>query len=49
MLAFLLVDTLQEGLELAGEAAIAFQGQALVWFAAAIALLNAHRGGPTTG
>jgi len=40
MLAFLLVDTLQEGLELAGEAAIAFQGQALVWFAAAIACLT---------
>ncbi len=39
MLAFLLVDTLQEGLELAGEAATAFQGQALVWFSAAIACL----------
>lgn len=39
MLAFLLVDTLQEGLELAGEAATAFQGQALVWFSAVIACL----------
>ncbi|MBW4485667.1 MAG: metal transporter [Tildeniella torsiva UHER 1998/13D] len=39
MLAFLLVDTLQEGLELAGKAAIAFQGQALVWFAATVACL----------
>ncbi|MBE9135646.1 metal transporter [Nodosilinea sp. LEGE 07088] len=39
MLAFLLVDTLQEGLELATEAAIAFQGQALVWLAATVAFL----------
>lgn len=39
MLAFLLVDTMQEGLELAGKAAIAFQGQALVWFAATVACL----------
>lgn len=40
MLAFLLVDTLQEGLELAAEAAISFQGQALVWFAATVACLS---------
>ncbi len=40
MLAFLLVDTMQEGLELAGNAAIAFQGQALVWFAATVACLT---------
>lgn len=39
MLAFLLIDTLQEGLELAGDAAIAFQGQALVWFSAGVACL----------
>ena len=40
MLAFLLIDTLQEGLELAGDAAIAFQGQALVWFSAGVACLT---------
>lgn len=40
MLAFLLVDTLQEGLELAAKAAIAFQGQALVWLSATVAFLT---------
>jgi zinc transporter, ZIP family len=40
MLAFLLVDTLQEGLELAAGVAIAFQGQALVWFAAIVSFLS---------
>jgi len=54
MLAFLLVDTLQEGLELAGKAAIAFQGQALVWFAATVAALalfavGRRRGKPPEG
>lgn len=54
MLAFLLVDTLQEGLELAGKAAIAFQGQALVWFAATVACLTLfavgrRRGKPPEG
>ena len=39
MLAFLFVDTLQEGLELAVAAAPAFQASALVWFAAGLAFL----------
>jgi zinc transporter ZupT len=54
MLAFLLVDTIQEGLELAAKAAIAFQGQALVWFAAIVACLalfavGRRRGKPPEG
>lgn len=36
LLAFLLVDTLAEGLEFAGEAAPQFQGSALVWLPAAL-------------
>lgn len=40
MLAFLLVDTLQEGLDLAVGAAPAFQAGALVWFAAGMAFLT---------
>lgn len=39
LLAFLLVDTLQEGLELASRAAAAFQASTLVWLAAGIAFL----------
>ena len=39
LLAFLLVDTLQEGFELATGAAGAFQGSALVWFAAIASFL----------
>ncbi|MEX2541356.1 MAG: hypothetical protein WD314_06085, partial [Trueperaceae bacterium] len=39
LLAFLLIDTLQEGLELASGAAGAFQGSALVWLAAITAFL----------
>lgn len=39
LLAFLLVDTLAEGLELAGEAAAAFQGPVLVLLPAAITFL----------
>jgi ZIP family zinc transporter len=39
LLAFLLIDTLQEGLELAAGAAGAFQGSALVWLAAISAFL----------
>jgi len=39
LLAFLLIDTLQEGLALAAGAAGAFQGGALVWLAAAVAFL----------
>lgn len=39
LLAFLLVDTLQEGLELAAGAAGAFQGGLLVWLSAALAFL----------
>src|SRR5690606_28093984 len=39
LLAFLLVDTLQEGLALAAGAAGAFQGGTLVWLAAAVSFL----------
>ncbi len=39
LLAFLLVDTLGEGLELAAGAAAAFQGEALVWLSAAMSFL----------
>jgi zinc transporter ZupT len=39
LLAFLLVDTFQEGLELGSQAIGAFQGEALVWFGSAIAFL----------
>lgn len=39
LLAFLLVDTLDEGLELAARAAGLFQGPALVWLAGALAFL----------
>src|SRR3546814_1560609 len=37
LLGFLLVDTLEEALELAAEAAPGFQGSALVWLVAALA------------
>ncbi|PSB06860.1 metal transporter [Pleurocapsa sp. CCALA 161] len=40
MLAFLLVDTLEEGLELANSAANAFAGSILVWAIAAISFLT---------
>src|SRR5690606_37753091 len=40
LLAFLLVDTVLEGLELAAGAAGAFQGGAMVWLAAALAFLG---------
>jgi hypothetical protein len=40
LLAFLLVDTLSEGLELAREAASAFQGDVAVWLAAALTFLG---------
>jgi hypothetical protein len=40
LLAFLLVDTLQEGLELAATAAGAFQASALVWLAALLSFLT---------
>lgn len=39
LLAFLLIDTLQEGLELAAGAAAAFQAGAMVWFAAILSFL----------
>jgi zinc transporter ZupT len=39
LLAFLLVDTLAEGLEFAGEAAAQFHGAALVWLPAALTFL----------
>lgn len=39
LLAFLLIDTLQEGFELAAGAAGAFQGSALVWLAALLSFL----------
>ncbi|HIK14361.1 MAG TPA: metal transporter [Leptolyngbyaceae cyanobacterium M33_DOE_097] len=40
MLAFLLIDTLEEGLELAGTAATAFSGNALVWLAMVASFLT---------
>jgi len=40
LLAFLLVDTLTEGLKLAGDAASAFQGDVAVWLAAALTFLG---------
>ena len=40
LLAFLLVDTLSEGLELARDAASAFQGDMAVWMAAALTFLG---------
>ena len=40
LLAFLLVDTLTEGLQLAGSAARAFQGDVAVWLAAALTFLG---------
>ena len=40
LLAFLLVDTLAEGLELAHEAASAFQGDVAVWLASALTFLG---------
>lgn len=53
LLAFLLVDTLQEGLELAAGAAGAFQADALVWLAAGLAflllLVAGRRGGTPEG
>jgi ZIP family zinc transporter len=52
LLAFLFVDTLQEALEMAGEAAAAFQGHAMVLLAGAAAFLilfaiGRRRGTPT--
>lgn len=52
LLAFLLVDTLEEGLELAGRAASIFQGQMLVWmaglftFLALVVIGRRHRAPP---
>jgi hypothetical protein len=40
LLAFLLVDTLSEGIALAGEAASAYQGDVSVWLAAALTFLG---------
>ncbi|NKB48748.1 MAG: metal transporter [Alphaproteobacteria bacterium] len=40
LLAFLMVDTILEGLELAAEAASAFQGDVAVWMAAALTFLG---------
>ena len=40
LLAFLLVDTVSEGLELASDAASAFQGDTAVWMAAALTFLG---------
>lgn len=40
LLAFLLIDTLSEGLELAADAASAFQGDVTVWLAAALTFLG---------
>jgi hypothetical protein len=39
LLAFLLVDTLEEGLEFAGDSASIFQGQMLVWMAGLVTFL----------
>ena len=51
LLVFLLVDTLEEGLEIAGEAASPFQASALVWLAALLTFLAlfvvGRRGGRT--
>lgn len=49
LLAFLLVDTLQEGLELAAAAAAAFQAQAVVWLAAALTFLGLLVAGRRSG
>ncbi|TFH87775.1 metal transporter [Billgrantia azerbaijanica] len=40
LLAFLLVDTLEEGLEIGAQAASLFQGQTLVWLAAVVAFIT---------
>ena len=54
LLAFLLVDTLSEGLEFAGEAAAEFHGPVLVWMPAAFTFLllmalGRRKGEPLTG
>ncbi len=49
LLAFLLVDTLQEGFELAAGAAGAFQGSALVWLAALLSFLALFAVGRRSG
>ncbi len=49
LLAFLLIDTLQEGFELAAGAAGAFQGSALVWLAALLSFLALFAVGRRSG
>lgn len=49
LLGFLFVDTLEEGLEIAGEAASALQGPALVWLAAALTFSALFALQPRTG
>jgi zinc transporter, ZIP family len=53
LLAFLLIDTLEEGLEVAGAAAAPFQASALVWLAALVSFLAlfvvGRRGGAPEG
>ncbi|MBA2770739.1 MAG: metal transporter [Sphingomonas sp.] len=54
LLGFLFVDTLTEGLELAGQAAAQFHGAALVWFPAALTFLllmaiSRRKGTPLSG
>ena len=54
LLAFLLVDTLAEGLEFAGEAAAQFHGPALVWLPAALTFavlmaIGRRKGKPLSG
>ena len=54
LLAFLLVDTLEAGLEMAGRSAPIFQGQMLVWMAGlftflALVVVGRRRGGPPEG
>ncbi|HXG99698.1 MAG TPA: ZIP family metal transporter [Sphingomicrobium sp.] len=54
LLAFLLVDTLSEGLEFAGEAAAQFHGPALVWLPAALTFavlmaIGRRKGEPLSG
>lgn len=53
LLAFLLIDTLQEGLELGAGAAPALQGEAVVWLAALLTFLGllaiGRRSGPPQG
>lgn len=49
MLAFLLVDTLEEGLEIGSKAAIAFSGNSLVWLATIVSFLAIFTMGRKSG